>query len=127
MKIPSASRIYSINEGNTDRFPEPYRRYLRYIHREAYSARYIGSLVGDFHRTLIMGGVFLYPPTTSAPHGKLRLLYEANPLAMVAEQAGGAASNGATRILDIVPADLHERVPLIIGSTVAVDTVLKQL
>jgi fructose-1,6-bisphosphatase I len=87
----------------------------------AYSARYIGSLVADFHRTLLKGGVFLYPPTDKAPGGKLRLLYEANPLAMIAEQAGGAAVAGAGRILEIVPTRIHQRTPLIVGSRVEVE------
>jgi fructose-1,6-bisphosphatase I len=88
---------------------------------KAYSARYIGSLVADFHRTLLKGGVFLYPPTDKAPGGKLRLLYEANPLAMIAEQAGGAAVAGAGRILEIVPTRIHQRTPLIVGSRVEVE------
>jgi fructose-1,6-bisphosphatase I len=83
---------------------------------KAYSARYIGSLVADFHRTLLKGGVFLYPPTDKAPKGKLRLLYEARPLAMIAEQAGGKASWGSGRILEIEPKGIHQRTPLMVGS-----------
>ena len=81
-----------------------------------YSSRYIGSLVADFHRTLLKGGVFLYPPTAKQPKGKLRLLYEANPLAFIAEQAGGIATNGMTRILDIKPEGIHQRTPFFVGS-----------
>ena len=81
-----------------------------------YSSRYIGSLVADFHRTLLKGGIFLYPPTKSHPKGKLRLLYEANPIAFLAEQAGGLATDGTQRILDIQPDSLHQRTPLIVGS-----------
>ena len=88
-----------------------------------YSLRYIGSLVADFHRTLLRGGVFLYPPTQKAPEGKLRLLYEANPMAFLAEQAGGAATDGKERILNKIPTSLHERTPLIIGSKLEVERV----
>jgi fructose-1,6-bisphosphatase I len=92
---------------------------------KAYSARYIGSLVADFHRTLLKGGVFLYPPTDKAPKGKLRLLYEARPLAMIAEQAGGAAVNGAERILELVAEGIHQRTALIVGSRVEVEALQK--
>src|SRR5437764_5886793 len=118
IRTPSRGRMYSINEGNTHLWDEGTRRYVEYVkqeHRETghpYSLRYIGSLVADFHRNLLKGGIFLYP----GPKGKLRLLYEASPLAMVVEQAGGAASTGLERILDIQPASLHQKVPLIIGS-----------
>ncbi|MEZ5357056.1 MAG: hypothetical protein R2762_30820, partial [Bryobacteraceae bacterium] len=89
-----------------------------------YGSRYIGSLVADFHRTLLKGGVFLYPPTASHPGGKLRLLYEANPLAFLAEQAGGMAIDGQRRILDIDPADIHERTPLVVGGRGEVEAFL---
>jgi fructose-1,6-bisphosphatase I len=118
IRIPSRGRIYSINEGNMHAWDEGTRRYISYVkendkdHGHPYSMRYIGSLVADFHRNLLKGGIFLYP----GPKGKLRLLYEAAPLAMVVEQAGGAASTGTQRILDIQPTSLHQRVPLIIGS-----------
>src|SRR5256712_2537821 len=118
IKTPTRGRIYSINEGNVTKWDAGTRRYIEYLKEDRkdlghpYSLRYIGSLVADFHRNLVKGGIFLYP----GPKGKLRLLYEASPLAMIVEQAGGAASTGEQRILDIQPTSLHERVPLIIGS-----------
>ena len=122
MKCPDAGTIYSINEGNYARFPDGVKQYIRYcqIEDEAtdrpYSSRYIGSLVADFHRNLLKGGIFIYPSTAKSPNGKLRLLYECNPLAFIIEQAGGKASDGETRILDLVPTSLHQRTPLFIGS-----------
>jgi len=116
MKMPTKGNTYSVNEANADTFPEPYRDYLTCLRARGYGSRYIGSLVADFHRTLLKGGVFLYPPTKKNPNGKLRLLYEANPLAFIAEQAGGAAIAGGTRIMDIEPKSIHERTPLVIGS-----------
>jgi len=119
IKIPKRGKIYSINEGNINQWDAGTRRYVDHVKSDQksdgrpYSLRYIGSLVADFHRNLLKGGIFLYP----GPKGKLRLLYEAAPLAMVVEQAGGNASTGSQRILDIVPESLHQRVPLIIGST----------
>ena len=119
IKIPKRGKIYSINEGNVNQWDAGTRRYVDHVKSDQksdgrpYSLRYIGSLVADFHRNLLKGGIFLYP----GPKGKLRLLYEAAPLAMVVEQAGGNASTGSQRILDIVPESLHQRVPLIIGST----------
>jgi fructose-1,6-bisphosphatase I len=118
MKMPAKGKYYSCNEANIDLFPEHYRAYiyaLRSPGAGAYSSRYIGSLVADFHRTLLKGGVFLYPPTESHPSGKLRLLYEANPLALIAEQAGGVATNGEQSILNIIPKGIHQRTPLVIG------------
>ena len=116
MKIPEQGNMYSVNEANFDSFPESYQTYLRHLRSQGYGSRYIGSLVADFHRILLKGGVFLYPPTTENPKGKLRLLYEANPLAFIAEQAGGQAVSGDGRIMDIVPTAIHERTPLVIGS-----------
>jgi fructose-1,6-bisphosphatase I len=119
IKIPKRGKIYSINEGNINQWDEGTRRYVEHVKQDhksdgrPYSLRYIGSLVADFHRNLLKGGIFLYP----GPKGKLRLLYEAAPLAMVVEQAGGSASTGSHRILDVTPESLHQRVPLIIGST----------
>jgi fructose-1,6-bisphosphatase I len=119
IKIPKRGKIYSINEGNIHQWDAGTRRYVDHVKADQksdgrpYSLRYIGSLVADFHRNLLKGGIFLYP----GPKGKLRLLYEAAPLAMVVEQAGGNASTGAQRILDVTPDSLHQRVPLIIGST----------
>ena len=118
--MPASGTIYSVNEANADGFPEPYRRFLARLRSGAtgriYSSRYIGSLVADFHRTLLKGGVFLYPPTQHYPGGKLRLMYEANPIALLAEQAGGLATDGTRRILDIAPEGLHQRTPLVVGS-----------
>ena len=126
MRMPEQGPYYSANEANAASWPAPYREYLSgllagKLGGAAYSSRYIGSLVADFHRTLLKGGVFLYPPTEKAPAGKLRLQYEANPLAMIAEAAGGAAVNGAQRILDLEAKAIHERTPLIVGSRREVD------
>jgi len=125
MHMPDQGKIYSVNEGNADSFPVEYRDSFAQLRERGYSSRYIGSLVADFHRTLLKGGVFFYPPTSSHPGGKIRLLYEANPLAFIAEQAGGLASNGNTRILDIKPTDIHQRTPLIIGSKTEVQPFIK--
>jgi fructose-1,6-bisphosphatase I len=117
VQIPEHGPIYSVNEGNFWQWDESIRDYIRYMHRhEGYTARYSGALVGDFHRILFQGGVFLYPGTVKKPEGKLRLLYESAPLAYLVEQAGGRASNGTQNILDIVSTQLHQRTPLIIGS-----------
>jgi len=127
VRMPDSGKTYSVNEAYRATFPEGFRKYLEWVKsKEAgqYSLRYIGSLVADFHRTLLRGGVFLYPPTTEQPEGKLRLMYEANPLAFLAEQAGGVATDGAQRILEKQPTALHQRTPLIIGSRTEVDRVL---
>lgn len=117
IRVPDHGPIYSVNEGNFWQWEESYRDFIRYVHRhEGYTARYGGALIGDFHRILYQGGVFLYPGTGKQPQGKLRLLYEASPLAFLIEQAGGRASTGTEEILDFVPDKLHARVPLIIGS-----------
>jgi fructose-1,6-bisphosphatase I len=132
IRIPERGKIFSVNAGYWNYWHEPTRRYINYLRspdpddpkKPVYSLRYIGSLVADFHRTLLYGGVFLYPADTKdpkKPHGKLRLLYECSPLAFVCEQAGGAASTGTQRILDIEPEDLHQRVPLVIGSKYEVE------
>jgi len=130
VQMPSSGKIYSVNEGNRRQFPEGIQRYLDWAESEEagpYSLRYIGSLVADFHRTLIRGGVFLYPETKKAPEGKLRLLYEANPLAFLAEQAGGLATDGRQPILHKQPKTMHQRTPLIIGSQQEVAKVLSFL
>ncbi|WP_009633341.1 class 1 fructose-bisphosphatase [Synechocystis sp. PCC 7509] len=115
--IPSHGAIYSVNEGNFWQWDESFREYIRYVHRtEGYTARYGGAMVGDIHRILVQGGVFLYPGTEQKPEGKLRLLYESAPLAFLIEQAGGRASTGIQEIMDVVPEKLHQRTPLIIGS-----------
>jgi fructose-1,6-bisphosphatase I len=116
MQMPTRGKYYSVNEAYRDNFPEAYRRYLDALRKEKYASRYIGSLVADFHRTLLKGGVFLYPPTHDHPRGKLRLLYEANPIAFIAEQAGGSATSGSGRILEIEPESVHQRTPLVVGS-----------
>ena len=122
IKIPRRGRIYSVNEGNYFKWSDGVKRYVDYVKMEdpstsrPYSARYVGSLVADFHRNLLYGGIFLYPGDRTHPNGKLRVLYEAAPLAFIAESAGGAASNGERRILDLVPTRLHELTPLYLGS-----------
>ncbi|GAB4190915.1 MAG: class 1 fructose-bisphosphatase [Coleofasciculaceae cyanobacterium] len=117
IQVPEHGPIYSVNEGNFWQWEEPIRDYIRYVHRhEGYTARYSGALVGDFHRILSQGGVFLYPGTLKKPEGKLRLLYETAPLAFLMEQAGGRASTGTQDLLAVVPDTLHQRTPLIIGS-----------
>ena len=121
MKTPSEGRIYSINEGNWFDFSDGVRNYIDACKKRKMSARYIGSLVADFHRNLLKGGVYLYPGTQKTPKGKLRLLYEANPLAFLVEQAGGMATDGTSRILDLKPAELHQRCPLYIGSKAMVE------
>jgi fructose-1,6-bisphosphatase I len=130
MTMPAQGPYYSTNEANAASWPPAYRDYIATLIAgrlggKPYSARYIGSLVADFHRTLLKGGVFLYPPTDKAPNGKLRLLYEARPLAMIAEQAGGAAVNGATRILSLPAEGIHQRTALIVGSKVEVEALQK--
>lgn len=123
MKIPEHGQIYSINEANYMYFPEGVKRYIKYCQEDdprtlrPYTTRYIGSLVADFHRNLIRGGIYIYPGTKKNPSGKLRLLYECNPVAMLAEQAGGKASDGFRRILDIKPQHLHQRCPFFVGSS----------
>lgn len=117
IRVPDHGPVYSVNEGNFWQWDEPIRDFTRYVHRhEGYTARYSGALVGDFHRILFEGGVFLYPGTKKKPEGKLRLLYETAPLAYLIEQAGGRASTGTQEVLDVVPTKLHMRCPLIIGS-----------
>ncbi len=117
IQIPKHGSVYSVNEGNFWQCDEAIRDFIRYVHRhEGYTARYSGALVGDIHRILLQGGVFLYPGTLKQPEGKLRLLYESAPLSFLIEQAGGAASTGLGPLLDVVPDHLHQRTPLIIGS-----------
>jgi fructose-1,6-bisphosphatase I len=122
IRIPRQGKYYSINEAYCDKFPEPYLRYLKSLRSGilgvSYSSRFIGSMVADFHRTLLRGGVFIYPPNIDFPEGRLRLLYEGNPVAFLAEQAGGVASNGKQRLLEVQPHAIHERTPLIVGGAV---------
>jgi len=127
--VPNEGIIYSVNEGNYIHFPEGVKRYIKYCQdidadtNRPYTSRYIGSLVSDFHRNMLKGGIYIYPRGTKSPNGKLRLLYECNPLAYIAEQAGGKATNGHMRILDIPPTELHQRVPCFIGSKGMVEKV----
>lgn len=123
IKTPKEGRLYSCNEGNINSFPEGIKAYINYCKDQNYSGRYIGSLVADFHRNLLKGGVYIYPATAKSPNGKLRLVYECNALAMIVEQAGGKATDGSERILDKTPTELHQRCPLVIGSPDMVDKV----
>lgn len=125
IQMPDHGSVYSANEGNFWQWEEQIRDYIRYVHRhEGYTGRYSGALVGDIHRILMQGGVFLYPGSVDNPDGKLRLLYETAPLAMIMEQAGGKASTGEQRIMDYIPSKLHQRTPAILGSKKDVDLVL---
>ena len=127
MRFPEDGKIYSINEGNYIKFPQGVKDYIKYCQREEenrpYTSRYIGSLVADFHRNMIKGGIYIYPSTSQSPRGKLRLLYECNPMAFLTEQAGGKASDGFRRILDIEPTELHQRTPFFCGSRKMVEKV----
>lgn len=123
LKTPTEGKYYSINEGQYVTFPQGVKRFIKYCQetdeaiKRPYSSRYIGSLVSDFHRNLLKGGIYIYPTSTVYPKGKLRLLYECNPIAFLAEQAGGMATDGINPILDIKPTELHQRVPFFVGST----------
>jgi fructose-1,6-bisphosphatase I len=127
MKFPEDGTIYSVNEGNYIHFPQGIKDYIKYCQEEKedrpYTSRYIGSLVSDIHRNMIKGGIYMYPNTSKSPNGKLRLLYECNPMAFLTEQAGGKASDGYNRIMDIKPTQLHERTPFICGSKNMVEKV----
>ena len=127
MKFPEKGKIYSINEGNYIKFPQGVKDYIKFCQEEKddrpYTSRYIGSLVSDFHRNMIKGGIYMYPSTSQSPNGKLRLLYECNPMAFLTEQAGGKASNGFQRILELEPTELHQRTPFFCGSSSMVDTI----
>ncbi|MBC8051864.1 MAG: class 1 fructose-bisphosphatase [Sphingobacteriaceae bacterium] len=122
MKIPQDGYIYSINEGNYVNFPDGVKKYIKYCQEEdaatrrPYSSRYIGSMIADMHRNMIKGGIFLYPPTSSSPKGKLRLVYECNPMAFIIEQAGGRATDGFQRILEMEVESLHQRCSIFVGS-----------
>ena len=120
IKFPKEGTIYSVNEGNYIHFPQGIKNYIKYCQMEEdnrpYTSRYIGSLVSDFHRNMIKGGIYLYPTSSKNPRGKLRLLYECNPMAFLAEQASGKASDGSCRIMDIIQTELHQRVPFVCGS-----------
>ncbi|MBI5464091.1 MAG: class 1 fructose-bisphosphatase [Ignavibacteriales bacterium] len=122
IRIPKRGKIYSVNEGNYRWWHDGMKKYVKYLQEEdkatsrPYSGRYIGSMVADIHRTLLYGGIFMYPGDTRHPDGKLRLMYEANPMSFIVEQAGGKSSNGTERILDVRPSNLHQRTPLFLGS-----------
>lgn len=119
--MPEGGKIYSINEGSANSFSEGVKKYVQFCKDNNYTARYIGSLVADFHRNMLKGGIYIYPATAKDPNGKLRLMYECNALAFIAEQAGGKASDGKQRILDIQPTSLHQRVPFYVGSAKMVE------
>ncbi|MDW8392615.1 MAG: class 1 fructose-bisphosphatase [Chitinophagales bacterium] len=129
IKIPETGKIYSVNQGNFLKFDQAIKEYITYCQSEdkatgrPYSLRYIGSLVADVHRSLLYGGIFMYPASKGSPHGKLRLLYECFPMAFIIEQAGGKASDGQRRILDLQPTELHQRCPVFLGSSQMVDKV----
>ena len=125
MTTPSMGQICSINSGNYRSFSEGMQEYIDYTNNKGYTGRYIGSFVADFHRNMVKGGIYLYPATEKAPNGKLRLLYECNPMAFLIEQAGGIATTGEIRVLDIQPTELHQRIPLIIGSKDMVEEALR--
>jgi fructose-1,6-bisphosphatase I len=128
IRIPAACKSYSVNEGNRRTFPAGYQHYLDWAQEHTYSSRYAGAMVADVHRILLKGGVFMYPPTKKAPNGKLRLMYEANPMAMLIEQAGGKAMAApGSRILDVQPTDIHQRTPVVLGSPEEVDHVMAKL
>jgi len=116
MQIPETGKIYSVNEGSFNTFQQPVKDYIEYCRENGYRARYIGSLVADFHRNLLKGGIYIYPSTSKDVNGKLRLMYECNCLAFIAEQAGGLATDGQNRIMEIQPTSLHQRVPFFVGS-----------
>jgi len=126
VKTPTKKNIYSINEGYCKFWHEPLKRYINHIKdpktdKDVYSQRYVGSMVADVHRTILYGGIFMYPADTRSKDGKLRLLYEANPMAFIVEQAGGKATTGSQRILDIQPTNIHQRCPVFLGSVQNID------
>jgi fructose-1,6-bisphosphatase I len=133
MRIPSGGNIYSVNQGNFVHFPEGVKRYIKSLqvddkaNKKPYTLRYIGSLVSDFHRNLIKGGIYIYPSTLASPKGKLRLMYECNPMAMIIEQAGGKATDGYQNILEIDPTDIHQRCSLFVGSSHMVNEAMEYL
>ena len=116
VRIPDYGKVYSVNEANADSFSAGYQNYLTQCREQGFSSRYSGAMVADVHRVLLKGGIFLYPATAAAPNGKLRLMYEANPMAMIIKEAGGAISTGELSIVDVEPTSLHQRTPVILGS-----------
>lgn len=122
MRVPERGKIYSVNEGNSKHFHDKTAKYIEKVKATGYSARYVGSMVADVHRTLLYGGIFMYPVDKKSPNGKLRLLYECFPMAYIMEQAGGKAiTSDGGRILDIVPSKIHDRAGIILGSASDVD------
>jgi fructose-1,6-bisphosphatase I len=116
MVMPDDGKVFSVNEGSYNSFSPAVKAYVQYCKDQNYTGRYIGSLVADFHRNMLKGGIYIYPATEKSPEGKLRLMYECNALAFIAEQAGGSATDGTARVLDIQPASLHQRTPFYVGS-----------
>ena len=131
IKTPENAKIYSLNQGNYNTFTDGIKKFIEHcqddVSKKPFSLRYFGSMVADFHRNLIKGGIFLYPATIACPKGKLRLMYECNPMAFIQEQAGGNASNGLQRILEIEPVELHQRTPVFIGSKNLVEKVTEYM
>lgn len=127
VRIPDGTKSYSLNEAYFDTFPEGYQKYLAWTKGNGYSQRYVGTMVSDVHRVLMKGGVFLYPPTQKSPEGKLRLMYEANPMSMLMEQAGGKSVSGKERTMEIQPEQIHQRTSVVMGSPSEVDKVLEFL
>ncbi len=133
IQTPANGSIFSVNEGNYQDFPTGIQAYIDFCKdadaspKHPYKARYIGSMIADFHRNLLKGGIFMYPSTNKSPNGKLRLMYECNPMAFIAEQAGGMASNGSERVMDLLATDLHQRCPLYIGSKNMVQKAIEML
>lgn len=125
MKMPENGKIYSVNEGSANSFSDSVKSYIQYCKDNNYTARYIGSLVADFHRNMLKGGIYIYPATAKDPNGKLRLMYECNALSFIAEQAGGIASDGKGRVMEIKPKDLHQRTPFYVGSKKMVERAIK--
>lgn len=128
LRIPAVNKSYSVNEGNRRSFPRGYQRYLDWAQEQGYSSRYVGAMVADVHRILLKGGVFMYPPTAKSPNGKLRLMYEANPIAMLIEQAGGlAVAAPDVPLLQVVPTGIHQRTPVVLGGSEEVEHVIRHL
>jgi fructose-1,6-bisphosphatase I len=131
IRMPAQGKYYSMNEAHLDFCPPTYQRYMAQLRRgelgQRYASRYVGAMVADIHRTLLKGGVFLYPPSDEYPQGKLRLLYEANPIAFLVEQAGGVASDGQGRVMDVQPTAIHQRTPLVVGGTAEMAAFAKAL
>jgi fructose-1,6-bisphosphatase I len=125
MKAPPQGKIYSINEGLANSFDLQVKKYIQSCKDAGYSARYIGSLVADFHRNLLKGGIYIYPATAKDKNGKLRLMYECNALAFISEQAGGMATDGSNRIMELQPTSLHQRVPFFVGSKKMVEKAME--